>query len=464
MNGSVTPQWEPLVSPLPREAHVSRFPTTSAFNVLLAASVVLVAVTILSQNAPRDLRLSRDSFRLYRENSIVLTAAKVIPQSAPAHVSPPVPRTLPRTSTVNSTQTPTGVTLTSPIALSQSMQPSAPPAMADGLTTQHEAAITEWPVRSLELQAAENASALSVPSGTVDRPVMTIAGPMQWPSNGAAASCRWPACQFPMIAPPVQNNASFIPLPPQLSDPWAFSFASRLANQYSEVWEMLVLPVLGKWGGPLQMGAFTVNPTPSNWQISMQTRIGLNVYAGNQVASPLSWFGYGGIPGVGLQTTRGQDVIFGSSGLQVFQTVKTPLGPLFGGITPYGPLVGGVFTSGSVSAYAATLLSEGQPKVAGGITLQLGSLTLGYSDTTTNRGYGLRFTQGPLDLSFAMMTSETQLSFSYTPPSGPTVLAYWSTKTGLNFLVMGSLNFESRSPARVQEYAAPAPATPGVNH
>lgn len=473
MNGSANPQWEPFVSSLPREAQVSRFPLAPALNVLLAASVVLVAVTLLSQNAPRDLRLYRDSFGLYRDNSIVLTAAKakVSPRAASEPVSQGVPqalqRTVPQASSLNRTRN--RLSAAPPIiTLSESPRARVPAAMVDTLGARNDAGVTEWPARSLELQASENRSALlDAPSGVVDRPVMTIAGPMQWPSNGAAP-CRWPACQLPTVTLPLQNNTSFMPLPPQLSDPWVFSFASRLANTYPEVWELLVLPTLGAWGQTLEMGSTRFSVGQNEWRLSTQTSNGLQFSTGYPLATPLQWFGVEANGGVAMRTPGGLEVVGSTRGIQVFQYFTTSFGQVFGGITPNGPIAGAVYRAGNLTAIVGTLLSEGQPRVAGGIGLRLGDFSLDYLDTTSDRAVGIRFSRAPLDISFARSSNsaESQLRLAYTPTSGgPTILGFWSSKTGLNVLIVGSLDFGSRPPTRVQEYAAPL-STPGAasNH
>ena len=468
MNGSANPQWEPFVSPLPREAaHASRLSFAPALNVLLAASVVLVVVTLLSQNATRG-------FPLYRDNSVVATIVrdpKGTPQAVPQPISEAVlqtfPRTLPQASPMNRTPTRSGFTQAPHIALGASTLAWSLGGVTDTAVTRNDVGITEWPARPFGLQASENGSTLNVPSSSVDRPGMMMAGPTQWLSN-APISCRWPACQFPTIAPPsLENSRSFMPLPPQLSDPWTFSFASRLANQYPEVWEMLVLPTLGTWGQTLDFGSAKFTATAYEWRLSTQTRNGLQFSAGYPMATPLQWFGVEANGGVGMRTPGGLEVVGSTRGIQLYQYFTTPWGQLFGGITPQGPIAGGVFRTGNVTAIVGTLLSEGQPKVAGGIGLRMGDFSLDYLDTTSDRAIGLRFSRAPLDISLARSSNsaETQLRLSYTPTSGgPTILGLWSSKTGLNLLIVGSLDFGARPPVRVQEYAAPSTLGAASNH
>lgn len=470
MNGSANPQWEPLVSPLPREAHVSRVPIASAFNILLAASVVLVAVTLLSQNAPPDLRVYRDSFRLYRDNSIVLSGARTkdSPQAVVERVSRDVPQTVQRTlpqASPNRTQS--RLSAIPPIVtLGESPRALIPSATVEGVAPRYEAGIVDWPSRSLELQASENGSALNTRSGPIDRPGVTIAGPIPLPSNGAAATCRWPACQFSTVTLPLQNNTSFMPLPQQLSDPWTFSFASRLANTYPEVWELLVLPTLASWGQTLDMGSTKFGVGQNAWWLTHQTSNGLQFSTGYPLATPLQWFGVEANGGVAMRTPGGLEIVGSTRGIQVFQYFTTSFGQVFGGITPNGPIAGAVYRTGNLTAIVGTLLSEDQPRVAGGIGLKFGDFNLDYLDTTSDRAVGIRFSRAPLDISFARSSNsaESQLRLAYTPTSGgPTILGLWSSKTGLNVLIVGSYDFDSRPrpPARVQEYAAPAPTTPG---
>ncbi|MGH2374943.1 MAG: hypothetical protein ACRDIC_15950 [bacterium] len=258
-----------------------------------------------------------------------------------------------------------------------------------------------------------------------------------------------------------------MPLPPQLRDPWTFSFASRLANQSPEVWEMLVFPTLGAWGQTLDMGRTRFTASAYEWRLSTQTQSGLQFSTGYPLATPLQWFGVEANGGVAMRTPGGLEVVGSTRGIQLYQYFTTPLGQLFGGITPQGPIAGGVFRTGNVTAIVGTLLSEGQPKVAGAIGLRLGDFSLDYMDTTTDRAIGVRFSRAPLDISFARSSNSTeaQLRLSYTPTSGgPTILGLWSSKTGLNLLIVGSLDFGSRPVVRVQEYAAPSTFGAASNH
>lgn len=447
MNGSANVRWEPLASPWGREAHDSRVALTPFVYVFVIASVALAAITLLSQSRTQ-------SFQPYwTHNRVAATvqSGRALPQAAQTNRPPIFQPMRP------------GATLARPTAFSESGLAWTPRAGAGTVATDH-AVVTQWPAKPSEHPTADASSALyaqstpfeAIQSVPLDRPWMTLTEAMPWQLFAPPTPCSRPACQFPTIAASSpEGGRSFLPLPPMLRDPWTVSFTSRLANQYPQVWELLVPSLGGLWGQSVEFGAMRFSVSPYEWRLSTEMR-GLHLYTATPLSTPLQWFGIEASGGVGVRTPGGLEVIRASGGVQIFQHLSTPLGQVFGGVTPHGPLVGGVFTSGSLTAWVATLVSDGQVKVAGTIALQQGNVSLAYTDSTTNRVVSGRYARGPLDLAVAMGSSETLVRLSYTPALGTSVLALWSNQTGLHLFAVGSFTFGSHSPVRLQESPAPS--------